>query len=428
MLRFAPSPTGDMTIAKLRVAIFNYIVSKQKNEDLLIRIDDTNKDDNIEGKDKEILELLNLFSIDSSQISYQSENLKYHQRMAMQLLTSKKAFSCFCSDEKLDELKEEAKKSQKPYKYDGFCGTISEETAFNCNAPFTLRLRLAKDNIKFTDLLKGDFDYKASDLDSFFILNHDKNPNANFACAIDDMLFNISTVIRDENQLDNTPKQIHIRESLNYDKKIDYIHIPGILNAKTNKRDETSVKSLIDAGFLPSSIANYLVLLGFSAPEEIFTLEDAIKWFDITKISKSEVSFDIEKLKLINIKHLEEMDDLRLSKLLGFADADIGKLAKLYLEETSTLKELKIKIDIIFALKTPINDFKEELKTLEKCIKSAPFYANFDDLKKYIINETNLNEKSLEEPLRYILTGTLSGPDISKIYALIKNYLGEIIK
>src|SRR5690606_23321253 len=107
LLRFAPSPTGDMSIENLRIAIFNYIISKQLNEDLIIRIEDIDKQKNIEGKDKEILEILNLFSIEYKTVFHQSDSLKYHQKMALQLMTQKKAFACFCSDSKLDELKEE---------------------------------------------------------------------------------------------------------------------------------------------------------------------------------------------------------------------------------------------------------------------------------------------------------------------------------
>ncbi len=114
MLRFAQSPTKDMSIGDLRVAIFNHIVSKQLNEKLLIRIEDTDKEKTIEGKDKELLELLNLFSIGYEGVFHQSDNLKYHQKLTMQLMGQKNAFACFCSDAKIEELKEEVKKKNKP--------------------------------------------------------------------------------------------------------------------------------------------------------------------------------------------------------------------------------------------------------------------------------------------------------------------------
>ena len=433
MLRFAPSPTGDMHIGNLRVAIFNYIVSKQLNEGLIIRIEDTDKERNIEGKDKEILEILNLFSIEYKSVFYQSENLKYHQKMALQLMTQKKAFACFCSDSKLEELKEESIKKGIAFRYDGFCETLSDETVLNTNAPFTVRLKKPNHNIKFTDLLKGDFEYAPFDVDSFIILRQDKTPTYNYACSVDDMLMDISMVIRGEDHVSNTPKQIHIRESLGYTKEIKYVHLPIILNASTGKKmskrdDASSVKWLIAEGFLPSAIANYLVLMGNKTPYEIFTLEDAISWFKIENVSRSAAKFDIDKLRFINRKHLEIIDEMRLSKILGFADADIGKLGKVYLEEASTIKEIKEKISLIFAPKTTCEDFQEEFLQLKECLQKAPFFDDFEELKKYVANETNLKGKSLFKPLRYILTGAHNGPNISDVYPLIKNYLGEIIK
>ena len=433
MLRFAPSPTGDMHIGNLRVAIFNYIVSKQLKEDLIIRIEDTDKERNIEGKDKEILEILNLFSIEYKTVFYQSDNLKYHQKMALQLMTQKKAFACFCSDEKLEELREESIKKGIPFRYDGFCENLSDEAVLNVNAPFTVRLKKPDHNIKFTDLLKGDFDYAPFDIDSFIILRQDKTPTYNYACSVDDMLMDISIVIRGEDHVSNTPKQIHIRDSLGYTKEIKYVHLPIILNAQTGKKmskrdDASSVKWLIEQGFLPSAIANYLVLMGNKTPTEIFTLEEAIEWFKIENISKSSAKFDIDKLRFINRKHIENLDDMRLSKILGFADSDIGKLGKLFLEEASTIKEIKEKIEPIFATKTTLEGFENEFKAIKECLQKASYFDNYEDLKNYIVNETSLKGKNLFKPLRYILTGVENGPNLSDIYPLIKNYLGDIIK
>ncbi len=422
MLRFAPSPTGNMNIENLRVAIFNYLVSKQLNEDLIIRIEDIDTEQNIEGKDKEILEILNLFSIEYKMVVHQSDSLKYHQKIALQLMSQKKAFACFCSEDKLEELKEEAQTQGKIFAYDGFCETLSDETVLNTNAPFTIRIKQPESNIRFTDLLKGTFDYTPLEVDSFVILNQAKKPTYNYACAVDDMIMDISMVIRNENHILNTAKQIHIRNSLGYTKEIKYIHLPVISN-ETN-----SVKSLIDEGFLPSAIANYLVLMGNKTPTEIFTLEEAISWFKIENISKDSIEFDINKLKFINKKHLETIDDMRLSKILGFADTDIGKLAKIFLEELYTIKEIKEKVALIFAPKTSLTDFEEEFLKIKECLQKAPFFNDFEELKKYITEQTSLKEKQLLTPLRYILTGADNGVNISDVYPLIKNYLGEIIR
>ena len=433
MLRFAPSPIEDMNIGNLRVAIFNYIVSKQLNEDLVIRIEDIDIEKNIEGKDKEIIEILNLFSIEYKNIAHQSDSLKYHQKIALQLRSQKNAFSCFCSYDKLNELKEEAQLEGKLFSYDGFCETLSDEAVLNTNAPFTVRIKKTDEDITFTDLLKGRIDSTPLEVDSFVILNQAKKPTYNYACAVDDMIMDISMVIRNENHISNTAKQIHVRNSLGYTKEIKYVHLPIILNAQTNKEmsneDElNSVKYLIDEGFLPSAIANYLVLLGNETPSEIFTLEEAISWFKIENISKNAVKFDIDKLRFINKKHLETIDDMRLSKILGFADTDIGKLGKIFLEEVSTIKEMKEKIALIFSLKTTYKGFEEEFRKVKESLQKAPFFDNFEELKKYIEQETNLKDKNSFEPLRYILTGANNGPNISDIYTLVKNYLGEIVR
>ena len=245
MLRFAPSPTGDMHIGNLRVALINHILSKQLNEELLIRIEDTDKKRNIKGKEEEILKLLTLFSVNFTRVAHQSENLKYHSQMAMKLLLDKKAFNCFCSDEALKIDREKAKASKQPYRYSGFCTTISDEAKFECNAPFTVRLEKPKHNIKFVDAIKGEIDNKPFDVDSFMILRQDKTPMYNFACAIDDMLFDISTVVRGEDQLPNTPKQIHIRESLGYTKEIKYAHLPMILNMESGKKCQKEIMLLV---------------------------------------------------------------------------------------------------------------------------------------------------------------------------------------
>ncbi|WP_368030112.1 glutamate--tRNA ligase [Arcobacter sp. s6] len=433
MLRFAPSPIEDFNIGNLRVAIFNYIVSKQLNEDLVIRIEDIDVENIIEGKDKEIIELLNLFSIEYRNIVYQSDSLKYHQKIALQLMSQKKAFACFCSDDKLDELKQEAQVEGKIFSYDGFCETLSDETVLNTNAPFRIRIRKPDENIKFTDVLKGNLDYSPLEVDSFPILNQDKKPTYNYACAVDDMIMDISMVIRNENHISNTAKQIHVRNSLGYTKEVKYVHLLTILNAQTNKNiskedNINSVKWLIDEGFLPSAIANYLVLLGNKTPKEIFSLEEAISWFKLEDISKEPAKFDINELKLINKKHLETIDDMRLSKILGFADNDIGKLAKLYLKDVSTIKELKEIIAAIFTEKTSSEDIKKEFGLVKKSLQKAPFFDNLAELEKYIEQETNLKNNDLSKVLKYILIGTHNGPNISDIYPLIKNYLGEIVK
>jgi glutamyl-tRNA synthetase len=432
MLRFAPSPTGDMHIGNLRVAIFNYIVSKQREEELIVRIEDTDKERNIEGKDQEILDLLSLFGIEYSQVIYQSQNARFHTAMALQLMHEIQAFSCFCSPEWLEKKREEAKEKKVAYRYDDACANLPAELVIDNMNPFTVRIRKPKDAIVIKDYIKGEISFDPNDIDSFIILRQDKTPTYNFACAIDDMLSDISLVIRGEDHMSNTPKQELIRTALGYEKKIEYAHLPIILNEngkKMSKRDDaSSVKWLLEEGYLPSAIANYLILIGNKPPKEIFNMSEAIEWFDLKKISKSPARFDINMLKHINKEHLKMLDPKELSRYVGFADAEIGELARVYLEEAGTTKELRSKIKPIFANKEIPEEFAESAKIMTETIKNAPYFEEYDDFKKYIMKESGLKGKNFFKPLRYLLTGAGHGPDISDIYKYLKNYIGEIVK
>ncbi|MDA3909719.1 MAG: glutamate--tRNA ligase [Sulfurimonas sp.] len=412
MLRFAPSPTGDMHIGDLRVALFNYIVSKQRNEDLIVRIQDLDKEKNIEGKDEEILGLLSLFGIEHTQVIYQSENVRYHSAMALHLVHEKKAFSCFCSDNWLEKKREEAKENKQEYRYDDACRNLPAELVIDNMSPFTIRLSRPD---------KGELSFESGAVDSFIIMNQDKTPTHNFASAVDDMLSDISLVIRGEEHMSNTPQQEHIRASLGYEKEVQYAHLP-IIN------DAPSVKWLLEEGFLPNAISNYLISIENKPPLEIFDTKDAIEWFTLENVSKSPTRFSVELLRDINKEHLKNMDAIELSRYVGFADANIGELAKVYLEEASTTKELKSKISAIFAAKEIPKEFTDSAKVLIETIKVAPHFEEYDDFKKYIMKESGLKGENFVKPLHLLLTGTENGPDIAGIYKYIKNYIGEIVK
>lgn len=421
MLRIAFNLTKDIEIEDLQIALLHHILSKQTKEELLVRLDDRDKEHNIDQK--EVLESLALFGIDYSRVVAQSENIKYYTGMGMKLLLDKKAFNCFCSDKALEQDKQKAKEEGKPYSYSGFCETISDETKFQCNAPFVVRMKKPQNNIKVKDILQGEVTYTPDEVDSVVILTHKKSPTSNFASAVDDMLFDISTIITTKSESINASKQIHIRESLGYEKEIDYLHLPKITNYETLP----TVKELIDDGYLPAAIANYIIHLGYEVPNEIFTIEEAINWFDLSKISKESTNFDMDRLKSINQEHMKMLEDMRFSKILGFADDDIGKLAKLYIDQCHTTKEIKEKIDTIFSKKTTLKGFEKEFNTLKECLQNAPFIKEFDELEKYLIEKTQLKGEKLFAPLSFLLTGTTNNQNLTQIYPFIRNYLGEII-
>jgi len=432
MLRFAPSPTGDMHIGNLRVAIFNYIVASQRAEELMIRIEDTDKERNIEGKDQEILDLLALFGITYSQVIYQSQNVRFHSAMALQLLHDKRAFSCFCSPEWLEKKREEAKAAKEAYRYDDACRNLPAELVIDNTNPFTVRIARPDHTIVIHDRIKGEVAFEPNAVDSFIIMRQDKTPTYNFACAVDDMLADISIVIRGEDHMSNTPKQEHIRASLNYDKKIEYAHLPIILNdsgKKMSKRDDaSSVKWLLEQGFLPEAILNYLILIGNKPPKEIFTLQEAIEWFSLDTISKSPARFDMDMLRHINKEHLKNLDAKELSRYVGFADEEIGELARIYLEEAGTTKELKAKIAPIFSPREIAEEFKEQTEIMKRVIIEAPHFEEYEDFKDHIMQKSGLKGKNFFKPLRILLTNAEHGPDVAEVYKYLKNYIGEIVK
>ena len=431
MLRFAPSPTGDMHIGNLRVAIFNYLVAKQTNDKLLIRIEDTDKERNIEGKDREILDILKLFGIDYDNVVYQSSNLHLHQEMAKKLLDEKKAFVCFCDEEEINFQREKAKTEKRPYRYSGKCENLTNDEIrefLDKKTPFVVRLKKPQNHVKFNDLIKGEFDFSPFEIDSFIIMRNDFTPTYNFACAVDDMLYDISLVIRGEDHLSNTPKQISVRNALGYDKEIKYAHLPIILNEegkKMSKRDNaSSVKWLLEEGFLPQAIANYLILLGNSFKKEIFTLDEAIEFFDITKISRAPAKFDLAKLRFINKEHMKKID--KLTRYIGYHE-EYESLAKLYLDEVSTVKELKEKLDNIF-VKKEFDEFNEEIEILKNEILNNDFEDDYNEFKTRIINNTGLKGKKLFMPLRMLMVGEKHGPEIKDLYQIMKPYLKGVIK
>jgi len=431
MLRFAPSPTGDMHIGNLRVAIFNYIVAKQRGEKLLIRIEDTDRERNIEGKDKEILEILDIFKIKYDQVVYQSGNFHIHQELAKQLIEKQKAFVCFCTEDEIAIQREKAKLEKRPYRYSGKCEFLTKkdvEKKLKEKKPFVIRLKKPEKLIKFKDLIKGEFEFSPFDIDSFVIMRADFTPTYNFACSVDDMIYDISLVIRGEDHLSNTPKQIAIRDALGYDKEIEYAHLPIILNEegkKMSKRDNaSSVKWLLEEGFLPEAIANYLILLGNSFEREVFTLEEAIEFFDLSKISRAPAKFDIEKLKFLNKEHMKKIDNL--TKLLG-VNSIYEDLLKIFRDESSTLKEIKEKFNKVFE-KCEDEEFKNEREILKKEILENELEKNYDDFKKRLMKNTSLKGKKFFMPLRELLINQKHGAEIKDLYQAMKPYLKEVIK
>lgn len=423
MLRFAPSPTDDIYIDDLRVAIFNYIVARQKKRQFIVRIDDIDKQKNIEGKDTEILQILEKFAISHERVFHQSENFHIHQTLAVKLLEQKKAFICTCTPEQIKADRESKESQTTDYSCSGRCLSMTQDELNRVKEekiPFVIRIKKPTTPIKYSDLIRGEIETTPDEIDSFIILQADSTPTHNFASACDDIFTDIDFIIHSEENSSDTPKQIYIKKLLGYDRDTTYAHLPTILD------NNISVRWLFSEGFIPDAIINYLVQLDNRVPKEIFNLPQAVEWFEIAKISKESIKFDIDRLRYINREHLKLIDDKELSSIFGFADREIGKLAKLYLEEFSTINELDTKIKSIFSNKNFSGNWGEEMRVLEKIISDMKPIDEFDQFKHYLMNKSGFEDEKLSKPLYRLLTGMESGPELSQIYPHIKSYILEV--
>jgi len=406
MFKFKPSSSKELDISSLRVALINYIVAKQKSDELVFTIDD-NVDDK-DAKDSENLEILKKFSIDSTQKVFRSKNKNIYQNLALKLLQDSKAFICFCNND-FDRCQNN-------------CLQLTQEDISklkDSKLSFSIRVKEPSKSITFKDLLKGNIEIEPKEIDSFAILKSNTEATDIFASAIDNMLLNINTIIEDESVIKNSAKEIYILDLLEYEQKIEYAHVPSNPNCKN-----ITVKSLFKQGFLPDTIINYLLKVGNSSMKNIFYLPDAIDSFNIKDLSNN-VEFNIQELKSLNKKHLELLDDKKLSQIFGFSDSDIGKLAKLFLIDATTINELITALKAVFSAKKCTQDIKE----LINIIQNAPMFSDFEEFKSYIKSNSNFDEKILNELLRVILTGSSnSSVELEKVYNLINPYLLEVAR
>ena len=375
MVRCVSTSKGDVGVDEFRIALLNARIAKQRGEDFIVR-----------SEEQELVELLDLFGFHASQVIQPSSNARFHAAMALQLLHEKKAFSCFCSDEWLENKRHEAEEKGEEYKYDDACRNLPAELVIDNTAPF--RVRIA-----------GKLSQK---MESFTILNQDKTATPTFATAVDDMLHDINTVVCSVEDKEETKKQEYVRDALGYDKKIEYIYVADMVDDEAH-----SVKELLKAGYLPEAILDYLV-----STEEIDNQEN--------------FNFSLQTLKEVNKKHLKSLDAKELSRYVGFADSEIGSLARLYLDDVVTTQELKAKIAPIFASREENEYYTKEVETLQECAKKAPYFEHYVDFKAYLQQETGIKE--IEEPLRVLLTNSTESPNLEDVYMYLKNYLGEIVK
>ena len=443
MLRFAPSPTGDMHIGNLRAAIFNYIMAKKLQQPFIIRIEDTDLERNIAGKDKEILSLLKTFGLEFNSVIYQSDNFPLHRDLALKLIRENKAFYCYCSKEFLEEQREIAKKQKVAFRYKDEWAELEKGT--KTTSPI-IRLR-ANSAVSFVDSIKGKISFQSNEIDSFVIMRNDI-PTYNFACSIDDK--EMSYIIRGEDHISNTPKQILIKQALGFGDNVRYAHLPIILNEehkKMSKRDKaSSVQWLLSQGLEARAIANYLVLLGNTKLEEhigeLFSLESCIDYFCLEKVSGNPAQFDYKKVAQISRDIMRQQDNSTFYPLFTNLESsitesmqDFNALITLYKNEVGTQKELKNCIDSIFLplskKRELLGEFQHEFDTIVGIFqnhKNDCMALDYTQCKDFIVKMSGLKGKSLFKPLRMILSGQEHGIELDKLYSAVQPFMAYILR
>lgn len=421
--RFAPSPTGYLHIGGLRTALFNYLYAKKNNGKFLLRIEDTDFSRNSKDAAKAILEVFKWVGLEyDSDVVYQSERLELYREYAKKLLDSGAAYYCYMSKDELDSMREEAKKEGKVYKYDRRYRDFNGIPPKGIDPVIRIKAPLSG-KIIFDDALKGRVEIDAKEVDDYIIMRSDGTPTYNFVVAIDDALMGISDVIRGDDHLSNTPKQVIVYEALGF-KLPRFCHIPMILNPKgqkLSKRDgATNVMDYKELGYLPEALLNFLLRLGFSSGDkEIFSLEEMSNLFNLENLSSSPSSYNQSKLFWLNNYYIKALPSNKLEKLLeldlGLDSAKIDILFNEIKERVNTLLEFKEMLDSILTMpkeydakmlsKAPLT------KELPMIIKSIDFSStkNIEESLHNIASENNLNMGKILMSLRLALLGKSGG-------------------
>lgn len=465
-LRFPPSPTGKIHIGNMRTALFNWLVAKQKGGDLVLRIEDTDQARSTKEFEDIIIKEMEWLGLDADEgVSIggdygpyrQTERIDIYEEYAEKMLESGHAYKCYCSQEELEEMRKKALDNDKMPRYDGSCRNLSEKERKAYEAEGrepVLRFKMPEEerDIVVRDLIRGDVTFNSSVLDDFIIFKSDGMPTYNFAVVIDDALMKISHVIRGEDHLSNTPKQILIYKALGFELP-KFAHLPLILDenkAKLKKRGEDSVYvgEFREQGYLPEALFNFMALLGWStgSEEEILSREEIIERFSIEDVNKSGAVFDREKLNWMNGKYIRsaELDRIVelsipfliesglidadyaaenrdwLSKVIDEARTGVDYLAQIPSEAELFLTELEFEDPETAAEEFSGEDVKLVFETLKEklfaCEELTPEAVGniFSELK----DELPVGARTIYHPTRLAITGRGSGPEMTGVISI----------
>ena len=365
--RFAPSPTGNLHIGSARTALFNWLFAKNIKGKFLLRIEDTDKVRSTKESIHKILDGLAWLNLQwDDEIIYQSKNQKRHKEVAEELLKKGLAYKCFCSEEDLNKMREEAKILKKPFRYNRMWREKNSKDAPQNIKPVIRIKSPIKGETIIEDIIQGTIKVSNEEIDDFIILRSDETPTYMLSVVVDDYDMKVTHLIRGHDHLTNTFRQNVIYEAMQWNKPIT-AHIPLILGSdgsKMSKRDGAiDVEEYKTKGILPNALINYMLRLGWShGDDEIISLENAIKWFSLEKIGKSPAKFDNEKLISVNSHYIKELNNDKIIKFL----------------ESYYISKYKIKIDEISIkrLNLGLDDIKSRSRDLNQLAEMSLFYCS----------------------------------------------------
>jgi glutamyl-tRNA synthetase len=451
-VRFAPSPTGPLHIGNVRVAIFNYLFAKHHGGTYTVRVEDTDIERSKQEYTDSILDSLQWLNLmPDEEVVYQRSRVSEHKKLLDELLKKGLVYPCFCEPKTAEE-KMSALEKGAGEKYDGTCRD-KKWTIQDLKKPHALRFKIPSDctNVKFDDLIRGEISIDTDQLDDFIVMRRAGNPIYNFVVVADDIAMNITHVIRGEDHISNTPKQILLYKAL--EKEIPkFAHLPLILGPagnKLSKRDAAvAVTEYKKIGILADAFLNYLVRLGWShGDQEVFSREELIKYFDLDHVGKKGAIFDIKKLEWLNgtyirnldletyLIQLEKIDENKHSSLTELWDrATLVLLFELYRERAVTLVEIAVNVISLGAAPDSLdmslikkwvkpqtsdvlkefleyvegNEISEEKLSHDALIKKA----------KELCEKFELKLVSIAQPLRLAITGSTCSPGIFDLIPL----------
>jgi glutamyl-tRNA synthetase len=442
--RFAPSPSGHLHIGGARTALFNYLFARHTGGCFILRIEDTDRARSTEEAIAAITDSLRWLALDWDEGPYfQSQRGEFYREHADRLLTEGKAYRCYCTPEELEAKRKKAEAAGGKFSYDGTC---RERTDPQAGRPFVVRFRAPRVGTTVVDdMIRGKVLFDNGEFDDLVILRSNGVPTYNFSAVVDDALMRVTHIIRGEDHLTNTPKQIQMYAALGYPTP-SFAHVPlihGLDGKRLSKRHgATSVGAYREMGYLPHALVNYLVRLGWSCgDQEIFSLEELIEKFTLENVGRAAGVFNPEKLEWVNFQHLKKLSLSELAQTVkpllaerGWPvpeDAWLEKMVATLQERAKTLVELleraefclreDIEIDpkaaekhLAHADPRPLRELRDQLADLADW-NAASIQQAFDQ----VMTRHGLKLGKLAQPVRVALTGVTASPGIFEVADLL---------